>query len=128
MRKVKLLSAVKMDTPYICGDKDQELRLANYVAGFAVLHKLAVYTDAEPEPGPSRAVLEAQEEALRLKQAAVQEEKTEEGEPEEIKRPYGNAPKSAWIRYALSVDPKMTEERAEGMTKADLLSRYGERL
>lgn len=44
------------------------------------------------------------------------------------KRPYGNAPKSAWIRYGMSVDPELTEERGETMTKADLMSKYGERL
>jgi hypothetical protein len=130
MRKVRLLSAVKTDVPYICGDKDQELRLADYVATFVVLHKLAVYTDEEPVPGPSRAELEAQEAALKLKEADadVREEKAEEGLKDEVKRPYGNAPKSAWVRYAVAVDDKMTEERATDMTKADLMSKFGERL
>jgi len=132
MRKVRLLAAVKTDVPYICGDKDQELRLADYTAQFAVLNKLAVYIDAEPEPGPSRAELERQEAeraaAHTLRQVSEETSQSGPGADEPPKRPYGNAPKSAWIRYACEVDERMTEERAELMSKADLISRYGERL
>jgi hypothetical protein len=45
---------------------------------------------------------------------------------EELKRPYGNRPKSEWIAYAVQQghDP----DEATGLTKADLMSLYGERL
>jgi hypothetical protein len=59
-------------------------------------------------------------------QPEPEEEKDESSEPP--KRPYGNAPKSAWVEYAVAADSKMTKERAEGMTKVDLMSRYGEPL
>ena len=47
-------------------------------------------------------------------------------EPKELKKPYGNRPKSEWIAYAVQQghDP----EKAEQLSKADLMSLYGERL
>lgn len=130
MRRVKLLRAYKHDNPYIVGDKDVELRLADYIAGPLVQGGDAVYLDADPVAGPTRAELEAEEAAIQLKESDkdVADAKREEGDEEEIKRPYGNAPKSAWIRYACSVDDKMTQERGDGMTKADLMAKFGERL
>jgi hypothetical protein len=46
--------------------------------------------------------------------------------PKELKKPYGNRPKAEWIAYAIQQghDP----DEAEGSTKADLMSLYGERL
>lgn len=44
----------------------------------------------------------------------------------EIKRPYGNAAKSAWIEYGVTQGGD--EEELSGLTKAELQSRYGERL
>jgi hypothetical protein len=44
----------------------------------------------------------------------------------EMKKPYGNRPKSEWIAYA--VQQGHDAEEAEGMTKTDLMSLYGERL
>ena len=128
MRRVKLTHAMKMDTPYIVGDANEELLLRDFVAAFVVTHGNGIYIDEEPVPGPSRAVLEQQEAQIgTLKQ--VGEESPEPGEL--MKRPYGNAPKSSWVRYAVHGDhgqPPITQERAEMMTKADLMSRYGERL
>lgn len=49
----------------------------------------------------------------------------------EMKRPYGNASKAAWIAWAVHGDhgqPKPTPEEAAGLTKTELMSRYGERL
>jgi hypothetical protein len=135
MRRVKLTSSVKMDTPLIVGDKDDILFVPDHVAEFAIRQRLGIYLEDEPKQGPTRAELEQQEaeiEAGTLKKIGEDDSQSdtdeEPAEPEEVKRPYGNAPKSAWARYAALVDPEMTEERAEGMTKADLLSRYGERL
>lgn len=135
MRLVRLTSAMKTDTPFvIVGDKDATLRLTHAAAQFVVILGNGVYADDGEQPGPSRAELERQEAEI---QASAAPEKTGEDDSqpgddadaaEEVKRPYGNSPKSAWVRYACQVDDKMTEERAEGMTKADLMSRYGERL
>ena len=125
MRRVKLLRAYKMDDPLIVGDTGEELRLRDFVASFVVQQGDAIYLDEEPQPGPSRVELEKQETEIQagtLKQVS---------EDEPMKRPYGNAPKAAWVRYAAHGDhgqPFMSEERAEGLTKADLMSKFGERL
>jgi len=132
MRHVRLTSAVKMDEPFLVGDVGNEPFLDDLTAIFAVSHHLAVFLDEEARPGTgtTRAELEVQEAELALKEANadVAEEKIEEGRADEVKRPYGNAPKSAWVRYATAVDAGLSPERAEGMTKADLMSRYGERI
>lgn len=129
MRRVRLLCAIKTDEPRVVGDAGDELRLPDYATTLHVRLGNMEYIDGGDDSGPPpppRAELERQE-AERL--AALQEPKTEPSDPAEPpKRPYGNAPKSAWVAYACAVDEKMTEERAEGMTKADLMSRYGERL
>jgi hypothetical protein len=133
MRLVKLTCAMKTDSPFlIVGDKDAELRLSHAAAQFVVRGGNGVYIDGgEPKPEFTRAELEQQEEKIQagnLKQVGEETSQSADEPPEEIKKPYGNAPKSAWVRYACSVDPSMTEERGESMTKADLMSRYGERL
>lgn len=46
--------------------------------------------------------------------------------PEPLKRPYANAPKSSWVAWAVSQGAD--EDEASGLTKAELMSRYGERL
>lgn len=119
---------MKMDSPYIVGDVDDKLTLPDYSAAFAVHSGNAKYLDSEPPPPPPRAQQERQEQEIGTLRRMGEESSQPDSEPEEVKKPYGNAPKSAWVRYACSVDDKMTEERAETMTKADLMSRYGERL
>lgn len=52
--------------------------------------------------------------------------KTEEAE--KLKRPYGNATKDEWRKYALATDPDLTEEAAADMSKVQLMQAYGERL
>ena len=144
MRRVKLTNAVKMDSPHaITGDKGTELALSSAAAHFAVRNGLGEFIGEELEtPGPTRAELEAREIEIVKREDGIEfpeqrtvidpadlvsdEDRAEaEGPP---KRPYGNAPKSAWVRYAVSVDPDLTEERADTWTKADLMSRYGSRL
>jgi hypothetical protein len=137
MRHVKLLCAMKTDAPFvIVGDKDAILRLTEPAAKFAVRQGNAVYLDDdEYQSRPTRAELEF-EEAKTRNAEQVRDTLDLPGENEEVKRPYGNAPKSAWIRYAVYADSKldpppanpMTTERGEGLTKADLMSKYGERL
>lgn len=131
MRLVELTCAMKTSDPFVVvGDKGDRLRLTHGAAQFVVNGGNGVYADGGEKPGPTRAELEA----LEAKEAEVVGTLKKVGEyevtseVEEAKRPYGNAPKSAWVRYACAIDEKMTTERAEGMTKADLMSRYGERL
>jgi hypothetical protein len=86
----------------------------------AVAIGLASYADGDgPKPD--------QESGLTIDdlQSEVVEEIPDDGT---VKRPYGNATKSAWISYALTVDPELTEEAATGMSKVQLMSAYGERL
>lgn len=125
MRRVRLTQAMKMDTPFlIVGDKGDILHLPHPVAQFVTTLGNGIYVDGGEKPGPSRAELEEQEASIQAGTLTKVGEETSEAP----QRPYGNAPKSAWIRYACEVDDKMTPERAEAMTKADLMSRYGERL
>lgn len=127
MRRVKLTSSMKTDEPHvIIGDKGDVLSLPDHVAHFVVTQNNGVYQDSEP--GPSRAELERHEDELTAALTSGADEVPADLKPEDIQRPYSNAPKSAWVRYACQVDDALTEERAEDMTKADLISRYGERL
>lgn len=137
MRRVRLTCSMKHDDPLVVGDKDAVMRLPDHAAAWAVAQGNAVYLEEPPKLGPTRAELEAEEhEVGTLKKLGEASSQTDDSPvkralddaPEPPKRPYGNAPKSAWVRYACEVDDKMTEERGEGMTKADLMSRYGERL
>lgn len=137
MRKIRLTSAVKMDSPYLCGDVNDEPIVDTHVAVFAVRNKLAVWVGNEeiepPNAGPTRAELEAEEAKHGTLKRLDDEDKvvTEPGEDKVVeppKKPYGNAPKSAWVRYAVAIDGELSEERAEDMTKADLMSKYGSRL
>jgi hypothetical protein len=50
----------------------------------------------------------------------------EDDEP--MKRPWGNATKAAWVRWALHQDPELTAEAAGDMSKVQLMTKYGERL
>lgn len=124
MRRIQLTRGIKL-SDVLTGDKGAILRVLDHDAKNLVAMGFAVHLDAEPVLGPPRAELEALE-AARLAKDAAGEPSVDE--PEEVKRPYGNAPKSAWVHYACSVDPKMTQERGDGMTKADLMAKYGERL
>jgi hypothetical protein len=128
MQRVRLTCAVKHDAPLIVGDTGDILTLSDAVAVFAVNNKFGVYHGGPIDsPGPSRGQLEALEaEAQRGTLEPLKPSDEKVAEPP--KRPYGNAPKSAWARYAAAVDPEMTVERAEDMTKADLMSKYGSRL
>lgn len=150
MRRVKFTTAVKMDRPYIVADLNAELTLDDATADFAVRNKFGEYVGPPQEVGPTRAELEAAEEARlaeTYKTATGQDWNDPGDEPDgqpvpevagapdspEPKRPYGNAPKSAWADYAVKMSgikgcPVITMERAEEMSKADLMSRYGARL
>lgn len=122
-----------MDQPFpIVGDAGQVLHLSNPAALFVITMKNGFYLDEEPYPKFTRAELEKQEEELTARPYNPDEGQATvfdiPDEPVTPKMPYGNAPKAAWIRYARAIDAALTQERADGMTKADLMSRYGERL
>jgi hypothetical protein len=139
-----LLTAVKMDKPYLVGDERAELMVSTSTAAWAIRNKLAEGIGGSMEVGPTRAELEAQEAARLAADPSTQALAfAEDREADEVaaeddrelrpKRPYGNAPKSAWAQYAVDMGgidgcPDITIERAEEMTKADLMSRYGARL
>ena len=82
-----------------------------------------------PEPEPA-AVPEPEPAAVK----APVPEPEPEPEPEPVPEPEPAAPpapadpKSAWIDYAISQDPKLTQDKAAAMTKVDLMSKYGGRL
>ena len=40
-------------------------------------------------------------------------------------RPPVNAPKNEWVGYAVAVDPDLTIDDADAMTKNDLIEKYG---
>ena len=129
---------MKMEQPFpIVGDKDATLRLTHPAAQLVIALGNGEYVDGGEDAGPSRADLEKAEAEIQAGTLKKIGDPDSEGqapvfdtpdEPEVIKKPYGNAPKSAWARYACSIDKELTEERAELMTKADLMSKYGERL
>jgi hypothetical protein len=122
MRLVKLTSAMKTEQPFlIVGDVGSILRLPHPAAQWIVAQGNAVYADGGEEVGPTRSELEVQE-------SQREADSTPDVGTEPPKKPWGNAPKSAWVNHAVAVDPNMTRERAENMTRADLMSRYGERL
>lgn len=54
---------------------------------------------------------------------------TADGEPyeeaTEPKRPADSAGKPAWVGYALAVDPSLTVDDADAMTKNDLIEMFG---
>jgi len=123
-----------MDSPYvIVGDANQPIELHAAAADWAVRQQLAVYTGSAPPPAPL-VVTATQERTPSRETGLVTEpepdDPDDEPEPpkETPKRPYGNASKDVWAEYAAAVDPEMSIERAKGMTKNDLLARYGQRL
>lgn len=130
MRAVRIIQAVALFSPYvIVGDLGALLCLPDAAGEFAVTQGYAVDTDPANLPPP--APVQGPDTAGTLSKLGEESSQAEPEEPEEAeppKKPYGNAPKSAWAAYAAAVDPEMTVERAEGLTKADLMSRYGERL
>ena len=100
-RRVVLTCAINMPGK-ICGDKDSIMDVPEQVArDMTSLGNVIMFDDLpEPEPEPVP----------------------------ELKCPYTNAPKRAWIEYALSIDPELDQVAAMEMTKAQLQNKYGERL
>lgn len=133
MRRVKLLRAYKMDS--VTGDKDQVVYVMDYVAADLIHSGNAVAVDGgDPQPAP--VVQELPGTLTKVSEPTSQsddspERRAEDGVDEPPGRPKPYSPKHEWIDYAVNGEhgqTKITPERAEGMTKADLISRYGERL
>lgn len=53
------------------------------------------------------------------------EEPSEVDEPVELVAPAKSATKDEWVGYALKVDPDLTVDEADAMTKNDLFEMYG---
>lgn len=143
MPVVTVIRALKLETPFaITAARGERVSLSEEAAAWAVRHNFAIYyslpravqpltkvLDPPPDPEPIPLVKRSEdlipETPSKLDPVDLV---TDPEAPKPMKRPYGNAPKNAWIDYAVSVDEGLTRERAEMMTKSDLMSRYGERL
>jgi hypothetical protein len=124
---VRIIQAVKTDSPYvITGDAGAIIDLPAPAADWAVTQQYAVYEGGVIPAIPEVREVSSQPDPDSEGQATVFD--TPDEEPEPPKRPYGNAPKSAWVAYAIAVRPELTQERAEGMSKADLMGEFGQRL
>jgi hypothetical protein len=119
MVSIRMLMAVKSDAPFLVADAGAVIVTDEATAAFAVRQDWAV---------PVEGFQAVPESADSPEQGREETSQVEAEDPEPPKRPYGNAPKDTWAEYAAAVDPEMSKERALGMTKADLMSRYGERL
>jgi hypothetical protein len=129
VRQVRIIQAVKTDHPFvIIGDVNDTLLLPEYEADWAVTQGYAAYTGITFEEAKEQNAQQVADILDVPREVSSQSEPEEPAEPEPPKRPYGNAPKSSWVAYVVAVEPEMTVERAEGMSKADLMSGWGQRL
>ena len=122
----------------IRGDAHTVLIVEDADADEAVRQELAVYAP-EYDPGvPAQEIPIVKKEpaidpadvldyieAAEARLNELEKVLTDPAEPE-MKRPYGNASKAAWIDWA--VHSGCDAEEAAGLTKTELMSRYGERL
>lgn len=117
---------------WLAGDDGDMRLLTDQQAYEAVeLHHLAVYTDNGPElvSSPQAVPVVKIEPGLEFPEeprAADIPEDSGEQPTAEMKMPWSNASKAAWIDWAAhqGADP----EQAAALTKNELMSRYGERL
>lgn len=98
----------------------------------------AALTAPENSPIVAQAEDEREQELERLRaelarvEAALAEAGRAAGKPEpeipghlgDPKRPAVNDPKAAWAAWAKQVDPDLTDDDTNAMTKADLIERY----
>lgn len=85
---------------------------------------VAEYTDPPKPKKPFIPAAERETAPLDFEEAIAAAEDDEETPG--LPKPY--APKQDWVNYAVAVDDKLDPEVASRMTKADLMSRYGDRL
>lgn len=112
MPSVRALS--RLQFPFFAAEVGDVGHITDEQAAPLLYHKLVELVDSPP------AVFEEVSPEI-----PVSEEVPEE-EPKEVKQPYGNANKDAWIEYAVykGGDP----EELQSLTKAEIQSRYGGRL
>ena len=150
MYEVQLITAVNLFEPYrICGDIGDKLFLTEEAAAFAVQQKLAMecgevpglpqYEEIVPPPEPVGTLQkmnfapEHPDEPVRPDliedDSPVQRalDGVEEPVPLTLKKPDGRTSQKGWAAYAVAMDPDLTTERAEGMSKQELMSQYGGR-
>jgi hypothetical protein len=127
MNRIKLLSAIKL-TDRCTGDIGAVLSHLTFAeCKGLVTQRLAEWIEWDPQDGPkmpTRAELDLEEVTSLQEQAEAPADEP----PPPPKKPYGNASVDAWRRYAVAIDSELTPEQAQLVTKADLMSRYGERL
>lgn len=132
MKTIRMITEVAIWDGSFAASFNQELTLPDEKAAGIVGAGLAVYIDTAPEPVQEVPVPEQVEQPVEEPVVdEVHDESAEEAEPEdpdEPKRPYGNASKADWIHYALKVNKDLTVEAASDMSKVQLMSAYGERL
>lgn len=128
MKVVKLIRHAEV--PPIVGVVDDVLRLEDNTADYAIENGYAVPFVPTPDLPPVGYDRETGEIVHEEPAPAPAVGQPKEGEPEqdsdELKKPYGNRPKSEWAAYAVSkgANPETVEE----MTKNELMAEYGERL
>lgn len=134
MRTVRLTHACWLNDR-VHGEEDDPLTLDDDEAAVHVRSGLAVYTDGpQPEGTPAVPVVPdsgtsltpddndfGQDPRFILEDA----ERARVTQPE-VKRPYGNASKAAWVDWAVHNGADAVE--AASLTKNELMSRYGEAL
>lgn len=128
MRTIQMVRDVVLWDHSFVGAAGEVKTLPDEQAAGAVRFGFAVYTDSAPEPVQEVPVPEQVEETVTDEVHAETAEETEPEDPDEPKRPYGNASKADWIHYALKVNKDLTVEAASDMSKVQLMSAYGERL
>jgi hypothetical protein len=108
--------------PWFTGYEGETVTVDDEVAYAVVIHQNAAEL-IEGSPEPVRKIPNTEHPDPV---GEVLPPKTEEAE--KLKRPYGNATKDEWRKYAVATDPDLTEEAAADMSKVQLMQAYGERL
>ena len=130
--------------PYrICGDANTVIQLSDEAAAFAVQQgygtiegTLQSYNEMVPPPEPV-GTLQKMNFAPELPDEPARPDLVEDDSPIQralddvpepvMKKPDGRSNQKTWAAWAVQVDADMTLERAEGMSKQELMAEYGQR-
>lgn len=144
MRNLTLTESVKTDHPYlVVGDAGAVIQLSDEAAAYAVQQgwgttegTLQPYEEIVPPPQPvgtlqkmnfeQNVAPELPDEPVRHVKEQAPERDPAPDEPV-LKKPDGRTSQKGWAAWAVANDPDLTTERAEGMSKQDLMSQYGGR-
>lgn len=156
MRNFMLTQAMNLYEPYrICGDANTIIELSDEAAAFArqqgygTLYgdaALPSYEEIVPPPEPVGTLQKMNFENVSpplpddpvvhepsshpdAEDSPIQRalDNVPEPEPATLKKPDGRNTQKVWAAWAVANDPDLTIERAEGMSKQDLMSQYGGR-